>query len=245
MKKIQLCSDKRDQASKPMQKAFTLIELLVVIAIIAILAGLLLPALAKAKTRALLTKCISNQKQLGLGLMMYADDFRESYPAYIDWATWGGQRGFNALHGGTIPAVNRSLYAYIRNLEVFHCPADKGDAKYPGVESCWDNWGNSYLMTWKTERYAVQHCGGDTNGGTAAPIKVTQIARKASTKLVLADWPWFGDRPPDDSHSIWHNSKGKIVFPTLFGDGHVNYFKFPDDRQAINSQVPDLNFTWW
>jgi prepilin-type N-terminal cleavage/methylation domain-containing protein len=99
-----------------MSRAFTLIELLVVIAIIAILAAILFPVFAQAREKARGAACLSNVKQLGLSLQMYAQDFDETLPNHVGDAA-------NFLAPNAPQNWARAMSPYVKNTQIYSCPS--------------------------------------------------------------------------------------------------------------------------
>jgi prepilin-type N-terminal cleavage/methylation domain-containing protein/prepilin-type processing-associated H-X9-DG protein len=129
------------------KSGFTLIELLVVIAIIAILAAILFPVFAQAREKARQTTCLSNQRQIGTGMMMYVQDYDGRYPIF-SFANCGP--GYDAIW-------TNEILPYTKNERIFVCPniqppySTTNGARQGGPwrkDQCPGGIPTSYMMTW-------------------------------------------------------------------------------------------------
>jgi prepilin-type N-terminal cleavage/methylation domain-containing protein/prepilin-type processing-associated H-X9-DG protein len=214
-------------------KGFSLIELLIVIAIIAILAALLFPVLDQAKQRAWTAQCISNLRQIGMGMKMFADDNGGFYPESGNDIYW------NAIDPATGKASwMQQIYSYTMGTNVYNCP---GNVQLPPAMRGPFNYFNG------TRAAFIK------SGGVDAAVDTSAIRFPAAYVLSgdtcgipnnsVGEGPGFTFDPLDadkDDYSqncvggptngtpyeLWQvHSGGQNV---LFGDGHAKWYKSYD-----------------
>jgi len=203
------------------RRAFTLIELLVVIAIIAILAAILFPVFAKAREKARTASCASNEKQMGLGIIQYTQDYDETFPC-CRMCT-----GPNSFLGNQTTMLDWRyiIQPYLKNAQILHCPSNTNtiDMNVDGNETGGIN--QDYRMA--TTNGNLQGTDGFSYNtpGVCALAAVTLPA----TSLIVVEQGNAGYGP---DMAAWnatgncgyaHNGYGNF----LFVDGHVKLMAWP------------------
>lgn len=170
---------------KQHHKAFTLIELLVVIAIISILTAILFPVFARARENARRSSCMSNLKQIGLGIMQYTQDYDERYPLPTHPGVVQNKVGMpgekfeitqnqpQTCSSGRCVSWMDITYPYIKSVQVFACPSARADVRFPsyGYSAVLSGYGD------RIQRFDSRKTRIGT--GESAPLALADVQRPA------------------------------------------------------------------
>jgi prepilin-type N-terminal cleavage/methylation domain-containing protein len=215
-----------------MRKGFTLIELLVVIAIIAILAAILFPVFARAREKARQTSCLSNLRQIGTSVLMYAQDWDEMYPISYQNDAVGGIGDASQI---PLTWPNRIL-PYIKNAQVFRCPSDgrQPNRDFPGCgilqqSYCWNaNYGIELTSGWNPFPFAVSMPVTLAMSSVVVPSQCAILWDDSSNWMATGwpamyntlDSPDWGEKFDSDILKGRHNAGDNF----MFGDGHAKWY---------------------
>jgi prepilin-type N-terminal cleavage/methylation domain-containing protein len=184
---------------------FTLIELLVVIAIIAILAAILFPVFARARESARRSSCLSNMKQIGIGLRMYLDDYDQTFPP-------GGKKSWEAgKNDRNLLAVQ--LQPYAKNEGIFRCPSDTGFGTFKPTLA--QTFGSSYTD-------ALRNVWNGVDLQLKSEAAITNVVDRPLLWDMNENWhPATGNLPASDKDP-------RLERHVLFADLHVKYRRDPE-----------------
>jgi prepilin-type N-terminal cleavage/methylation domain-containing protein/prepilin-type processing-associated H-X9-DG protein len=200
--------------------AFTLIELLVVIAIIAILASILFPVFGRARENARRSSCLSNMKQIGLGMYQYSQDYDEKF--MLEW------------DGGTDAGWKQIVQPYLKSTQIWACPSNTLNTKiqmdpvagYPGIVQSYAGNPRVLIPSW-----------------TGTPPLSLAVVSATSTRIVMSESSsdpsgpnWATMYDDWDTNQIRDNGfAGHLgTMNCLFIDGHVKAMKPVNTATPIN-----------